>query len=87
MLNLKWRVSGVTLWSTEHPKLYTLKVVYNDGADEKSYRFGFRECEFRKDGFYLNGKSSKFAASTAIRRIRMLAMRCRPPRNGRMPTS
>lgn len=59
VLNLKWRVSGVTLWSTEQPKLYTLKVIYNGGADEKSYRFGFRECEFRKDGFYLNGRKLK----------------------------
>ena len=88
VLNLKWRVSGVTLWSTEHPKLYTLKVVYNDGADEKNPTASASgSANSVRMVFISTAKSSKFAASTAIRRIRMLAMRCRPPRNGRMPTS
>lgn len=56
-LKLKWRIGDVTLWDTENPKLYTLKVIFGD--DEKTTRFGFRECKFKRDGFYLNGKKMK----------------------------
>ncbi|NLA72371.1 MAG: glycoside hydrolase family 2 protein [Clostridiales bacterium] len=56
-VKLKWRIGGVTLWDTENPKLYTLKVIFGD--DEKITRFGFRECKFKRDGFYLNGKKIK----------------------------
>lgn len=56
-LKLKWRIGGVALWDTENPKLYTLKVIFGD--DEKTVRFGFRECTFKRDGFYLNGKKIK----------------------------
>lgn len=59
VLNIKWQVSGVKLWDIENPNLYTLRVTYNNGEDEKTVRFGFRECEFRKDGFFLNGKKVK----------------------------
>jgi len=51
---------GVLRWSTETPILYTLTVTLLDGEgeplDEKRVRFGFREAEFRSDGFYLNGE-------------------------------
>ena len=58
VINAKWAVSGVELWDTETPKLYTLKVKLDD-KDEISVRFGFRECRFLTDGFYLNGKKIK----------------------------
>lgn len=51
---------GVLRWSTETPILYTLTATLLDGEgeplDEKRVRFGFREAEFRSDGFYLNGE-------------------------------
>lgn len=59
VINVKWQVSGVELWDIDNPKLYTLKVTYNGDKDEKCVRFGFRECEFRKNGFFLNGKNVK----------------------------
>ncbi len=52
-----WSVSGVKLWDTDDPNLYTLTV--NCGGDEKTVRFGFRSCEFRRDGFYLNNRKIK----------------------------
>ena len=47
-------------WTCEGPNLYTLETTLYD-ADMQSVdvirtRFGFRTAEFRKDGFYLNGK-------------------------------
>lgn len=47
----------INLWTIDDPYLYTLKINFND--DEFSTRFGFREQEFKKDGFYLNGKKVK----------------------------
>ncbi len=58
VINAKWAVKDVDLWSLETPNLYTLKVELA-GSDEISVRFGFRECQFKKDGFYLNGKKIK----------------------------
>lgn len=55
-------VSGVELWDLEHPTLYHLKLyLYDQDAllDEKVIRFGFRSCEFKRDGFYLNNKKIK----------------------------
>lgn len=43
------------LWSPENPKLYTATVTLDSG-DSVSLDFGFRTCELRADGFYLNGK-------------------------------
>lgn len=49
-------------WSTESPALYTLRVRLTDESgevrDEQTRRFGFRTAEFKKDGFYLNGKKT-----------------------------
>ena len=48
-------------WDTEHPILYTCRVsLLKIGKlmDRKEYRVGFRTAEFRKDGFYLNGKKT-----------------------------
>lgn len=57
ILKVKWRMGGVELWNTENPKLYTFTVIFGD--DEKTVRFGFRECKFKRNGFYLNGKKIK----------------------------
>ena len=49
-------------WCPEDPALYTARArLVRDGQtlDERSARFGFRLCEFRPDGFYLNGRRRK----------------------------
>lgn len=58
VINAKWAVGDVELWDIDNPKLYTISVKLND-TDETSVRFGFRECRFMQDGFYLNGKKIK----------------------------
>ncbi len=51
---------GAAFWSPEQPTLYTLSLTLLDGdggtLDERKLRFGFRDAEFREDGFYLNGE-------------------------------
>ncbi|SFR68220.1 glycoside hydrolase family 2 protein [Anaeromicropila populeti] len=59
---IELRVSDVELWEIERPVLYILYVeleIDNERVDGKWIRFGFRESEFRKDGFYLNGEKIK----------------------------
>lgn len=56
-IKFKWQTAGVLPWTIENPKLYFLRLSF--GKDSKTYRFGFRECEFKKDGFYLNGMHIK----------------------------
>ena len=49
---------AITLWDTEHPKLYTViatLVVNGSPLHNHQVRIGFREASFRLDGFYLNG--------------------------------
>ena len=58
VINAKWAVSDVKLWDIDNPNLYTMKIKLDD-KDEISVRFGFRECKFMTDGFYLNGKKIK----------------------------
>ena len=58
VINVKWAVKDVKLWDIDNPNLYTVKISL-DEKDETSVRFGFRECKFYKDGFYLNGKKIK----------------------------
>ena len=58
VINAKWAVKGVKLWDIDNPNLYTVKIKL-DEKDETAVRFGFRECKFYKDGFYLNGKKIK----------------------------
>ena len=58
VINAKWAITDVELWDIDNPKLYTINIKMDD-ADEISVRFGFRECRFKKDGFYLNGKKIK----------------------------
>ncbi len=62
--SLKFVMSNIVAseWNLETPTLYTLSLELYDGMeliDEISQRFGFREVEFRKDGFYLNKKKIK----------------------------
>ena len=58
--SLKLPCPGVRRWSTREPVLYTLTAVLLDkegeALDERSVRFGFRDAEFRSEGFFLNGE-------------------------------
>ena len=48
-------------WSPEDPALYTVTAeLYQENlkTDAVSTRFGMRFCQFRPDGFYLNGKKT-----------------------------
>ncbi|MGF7142578.1 beta-galactosidase [Anaerotaenia torta] len=62
---LSFPVRGVRDWEPGRPELYYLKVgLYREERegillDRKTVRFGFRTCEFREDGFYLNHKKIK----------------------------
>ena len=59
---LKWKLGDVKFWDTEHPHLYkvTTRLLRGDKVlDERVIAVGFRQAEFRKDGFYLNGKKLK----------------------------
>ncbi len=48
-------VPNAAQWRPEHPKLYTLEAVLDNG-DTQRVSFGFRTAEFRADGLYLNGE-------------------------------
>ena len=55
-------VKNVENWDLDHPVLYTLHLELWKGEiqlDIKQIRFGFRTCEFRVDGCYLNNKKIK----------------------------
>ncbi len=55
-------VEEIEEWEIESPVLYELNVELrkdNQVIDSKITTFGFRICEFRKDGFYLNNKKVK----------------------------
>ncbi|MDF2540031.1 MAG: Beta-galactosidase/beta-glucuronidase [Herbinix sp.] len=58
-------VTGVLDWDIEQPNLYNLDLeLLAEGKpstqlDKSTIRFGFRTCEFREDGFYLNHKKLK----------------------------
>jgi beta-galactosidase len=51
----------ITLWSTETPTLYSLRLTLTSpfGEDSLTTRFGFREVAFTADGFHLNGQKIK----------------------------
>lgn len=58
-LTVKEEIKEALLWDLDNPNLYVLSVKLEAGGeiiDEKSARFGFRSAEFKKEGFYLNGK-------------------------------
>ncbi len=54
----EFKVSGVTPWSPENPKLYDFTVTARQGAwsDSVTRKIGFRTAVFKPDGFYLNGQ-------------------------------
>ena len=65
---LKGRINGFSQtaaarsWDLEEPALYQLTIELYEGdsiLDTRTTRFGFRTCEFREDGFYLNRRKIK----------------------------
>lgn len=59
---LQHKVEQISLWDTEHPVLYRLRTElrrHEELIDVREQRIGFREVEFRADGFYLNGTKLK----------------------------
>lgn len=55
-------IQNAKLWDIGAPNLYTLVTELWDGErllDRVETRFGFRDAEFRADGFYLNGRKVK----------------------------
>ena len=54
-------IEHVDLWSTTNPVLYYVhvRISSDSGADQVTVPFGFREAEFRADGFFLNGQRLK----------------------------
>lgn len=62
ILQLHTAVTNVQLWDIDHPKQYLLITELYDNnklLDSVRTRFGFRTCDFRRDGFYLNSKKIK----------------------------
>jgi len=54
--------AGISLWSPRSPNLYPLTTtvsVPGIGTHSVTKRIGFREAEFRPDGFFLNGERLK----------------------------
>lgn len=60
---VRLKLSDVTWWDLDYPKLYFAEVLLVDVdgriLDSRSVRFGFRDMEFRADGFFLNGRRVK----------------------------
>ena len=52
---IEFQVKDVQPWDVDHPNLYLCEVALENGS-KKTLRFGFRTVQFKKDGFYLNGK-------------------------------
>jgi len=51
------KIDGIRLWDTDNPFLYELTVSSAD--DEYKTTIGFRDSEFKADGYYLNGRKLK----------------------------
>ncbi len=61
-LSLMDELADIALWDIEHPNLYHVTVYLEEQGtvvDTYTIRIGFRECIFKEDGFYLNGKQIK----------------------------
>lgn len=55
-------ITGAELWSPDSPVLYEVITELWNGEvseDTKTVRVGYRQAEFRTDGFYLNGEKYK----------------------------
>ncbi len=55
---LSYRIATPMLWDINEPNLYRLKITVASG-DFETVRFGIRNTEFTKDGFFLNGRYLK----------------------------
>lgn len=49
-------LTGLSLWSTDNPQLYTVELTLPDSGDVTTHRFGFRTAEWAPQGFVLNGQ-------------------------------
>ncbi|NCB01691.1 MAG: glycoside hydrolase family 2 protein, partial [Spirochaetia bacterium] len=57
-----YEVEGIELWSIKTPTLYTIGTILKKRGkeiDREEHSFGFRDVEFRSDGFFLNGELVK----------------------------
>lgn len=54
---VQFDMKDAVLWDIDNPYLYT--VTARLGSESISDRCGMRHCQFRKNGFYLNGKKLK----------------------------
>ncbi|MBP3261927.1 glycoside hydrolase family 2 protein [Pseudobutyrivibrio sp.] len=62
LLRLTTGPTTVKLWDIESPHLYNIKtqlVIDDEVVDEHEASVGFRSSEFRKNGYYLNGRKVK----------------------------
>ncbi len=57
ILTQKLQVENPRLWFTDRPALYVARTTVEtaEGTDTYDTPFGFRDLEWREDGFYLNG--------------------------------
>lgn len=56
---MAFSLGNIQRWDVDHPVLYDIRtqlIAAGKVVDEAITKVGFREAEFRKDGFYLNGK-------------------------------
>ena len=61
-ISLKVNAYDIRLWDVTFPKLYSFIVKIYEGdtvIDEFSTRIGFRRSEFKKEGYFLNGRKLK----------------------------
>lgn len=54
VIRVRRKIKHAELWDIDNPKLYTLRVTCKTDVVEK--RFGFREAQFTRTGFMLNGR-------------------------------
>ena len=52
-----FEVEGIIPWDIDNPKLYTLKATY--GEHVYTRLLGFRDIEWKEEGFFINGKKTK----------------------------
>lgn len=61
-VNVDWMLEQVKIWDLDTPILYDLvcTIIEKDQCiDQKSITIGFRQAEFKEDGFFLNGHKVK----------------------------
>ena len=63
VVDLQLGKNNITLWDLENPYMYTLKsTILTNGKESDAVvtPFGIRKLAFKVDGFYLNGKKTRF---------------------------